>query len=79
MAEIEARTCFLRCNSTAPVLSFTAETLATCLKTLQRRKKHGLKYADIVLPEEVQDSIGYHSKCRNNFNALKAQFRGVCS
>ena len=67
--------CFLGCAVTVPIISFTPETIASCKKILEQRKKHSLKYNNVELPPEVNDSIGYHSKCRNNFNAMKAQFK----
>ncbi|CAK1603885.1 unnamed protein product [Parnassius mnemosyne] len=73
--ETVKKRCFLGCAITAPIISFTADTLASSRAILEQRKKHLLKYSDIELPKEIDDSIGYHSKCRNNFNALKAQFK----
>lgn len=56
----------------AKTILFTAETLSKCRNILHARQLNNLrsKYANIVLPNDVDKCCGYHRDCYKRFTAL---------
>ena len=53
---------------------FKTDTLNTCKRILEARKKQMLKYANVVLPTAVSSDKGFHIQCYRQFIVLfKAQ------
>lgn len=64
----------LNCNSqTETVILFTDKTLKTCQEKLKIRAVCKLKCSDVVLPEAVNDSSGYHRSCSKLFTSLNSK------
>lgn len=38
------------------------------------RKKHQMRFCDVILPDEINSDIGYHSKCYANFTAIGQKY-----
>lgn len=41
--------------------------------------KYELKYSDIVLPTQINNTDGYHRQCYSTFTALMSKYRGSLS
>lgn len=52
------------------MLLFNNESLILGKKTLQLRKDNKLKYGNIELPHDVDETKGYHMKCYKKLTAL---------
>ena len=52
------------------MLLFNNESLILGKKTLQLRKDYKLKYGNIELPHDVDETKGYHMKCYKKLTAL---------
>lgn len=48
---------------------------STCKEILSIRKANNLAYGDLILPDELTDSEGYHSGCYSNFTALAKKYK----
>ena len=57
------------------ITKFTERSLATCQKTLKIRCHQDLKYKDVVIQNEINDTFGYHKSCYQKFNALSEHQR----
>ncbi|KAK0177335.1 hypothetical protein PV328_001402 [Microctonus aethiopoides] len=55
-------------------IKFTPTTLKKSKSILKIRKLHGLKYNDVSLPGQVNDTSGYHVKCYKNFLAVMKKY-----
>lgn len=77
--------CFLKCgeSSTGKVIKFTNEKLEKAREKMTIRKKLNIKYVDCDLPTTVDELLGYHSRCYDNFSNIKAatlrKYEEVCS
>lgn len=60
-----------KCNENLSL--FTEETLKKCQIILKQRKKHNLKFKDVVLPVELFES-GYHTECYSSFTGLMKKY-----
>ena len=49
---------------------FNMESFSLCKKILQLRKDSKLKYGNVELPDDVDETHGYHMKCYKKFTAL---------
>lgn len=62
------------CNkSSGKIILFSDETLKKCEFILKLRKKHNLKYNNIILPREYTES-GYHRECYKSFTGLMKKY-----
>lgn len=52
----------------------TVEKLNKCRRMLAARKKHQMRFCDVVLPDDINSDIGYHSKCYANFTAVGQKY-----
>ena len=52
------------------IILFKTDTLSKCSKILSVRKKQNLKYAEFVLPSDIDDIHGFHMSCYRKFTAL---------
>ena len=66
-------------NVIGAIIFFTPDTIKRCTDILEVRKHCSLKYADSVLPEEVDDMHGYHRSCYQKFIALSKAHRDAIS
>jgi len=66
-------TCFICKKSDGKIILFSEETLKKCQTVLKVRKKHNLKYNDIILPNEYTES-GYHRGCYKGFTGLMKKY-----
>lgn len=57
------------------IILFVSEKLQKCQKVLSVREKYKLKYNDIKLPAEVNETDGYHRQCYSVFTALMTKYR----
>ncbi|KAK0071856.1 hypothetical protein PV325_012250, partial [Microctonus aethiopoides] len=60
-------------KSSDEILLFSEETLKKCKTILQLRKKHNLKYHDVISPREYTDG-GYHGRCYKSFTGLMKKY-----
>ena len=67
--------CFVCKESNGVIKFFNTQTLEKCSASLMARQHFNLKYSDCVVPEEVSETVGYHTSCYSTFNALKAKHR----
>lgn len=66
--------CFL-CGNSTNVLKFTDDKLKQCHQILKYRVIKQFKYSDIIVPQDADSNVGYHSACLKKFIILKAQYR----
>lgn len=57
------------------IITFVEDKLKKCKEVLQIRVNFKLKYDSVQLPEQVNDTDGYHRNCYNSFTALMAKYR----
>lgn len=60
-------------KSSGNIILFTEESLKKCESILIVRKKHNLKYNDVILPVEYTES-GYHRGCYKQFTGLMKKY-----
>lgn len=65
--------CFICKKSEGKLILLSEETLKKCQTVLKVRKKHNLKYANIILPDEYTDG-GYHRECHKTFTGVNKQY-----
>lgn len=65
--------CFVCNKSDGKIILFSEETLKKCQTVLKIRKKHNLKYKDIILPDEYTEN-GYHRGCYKAFTGLMKKY-----
>lgn len=65
--------CFICKKSDGKITLFSEETLRKCHTILELRKKHNLKYKNIILPDEYTDG-GYHRECHKAFTGLMKKY-----
>lgn len=58
-------------------IKFTSKILGKCHEILKIRKFHKLKYADVVLPEDVSETAGYHVQCYRHFVAIMKKYLNI--
>ncbi|KAK4882642.1 hypothetical protein RN001_005961 [Aquatica leii] len=59
------------------IITFVQDKLKKCKEVLQIRVNFKLKYDSVQLPEQVNDTDGYHRNCYNSFTALMAKYRNL--
>ena len=69
------RKCVFCENQSEKILLFSEEKLNKCGKILYSRVKFNLKYKNVKLPDCVNDTDGYHTRCYSHFTSLMAKFR----
>lgn len=57
------------------IILFVVDKLKKCQEVLNVRFKYKLKYSDIELPIEINETDGYHRQCYSSFTALMAKYR----
>ncbi|KAL3266799.1 hypothetical protein HHI36_010953 [Cryptolaemus montrouzieri] len=57
------------------IILFVEDKLKKCQEVLSIRVKYKLKYNNIQLPTELNDTDGYHRQCYSSFTALMAKYR----
>lgn len=73
--------CFVCKESSGKIVLSSEETFKKCKNILNVRKKHNLKYKDIILPDEYTD-CGYHRECYKVFTGVMKKYlisKPVCS
>lgn len=60
--------------STDNMKQLTEEILKTCHEKLKIRKKLAIKYSNVTLPENLNETHYYHPKCRNNLVTINKQY-----
>lgn len=65
--------CFICKKSEGKLILLSEETLKKCRTVLKVRKKHNLKYANVILPDEYTDG-GYHRECHKTFTGVNKQY-----
>lgn len=61
------------------IILFVGEKLKKCQEVLSVRVKYKLKYNDIKLPTQINETDGYHRQCYGSFTALMAKYRDLLS
>ncbi|KAK0176842.1 hypothetical protein PV328_000944 [Microctonus aethiopoides] len=61
------------------IILFVSDKLKKCQEVLSIRVKYKLKYSDIVLPTQINNTDGYHRQCYSSFTALMTKYRGLLS
>lgn len=61
------------------IILFVSDKLKKCQEVLSIRIKYKLKYSDIELPTEINNTDGYHRQCYSSFTALMAKYRDSSS
>lgn len=66
--------CFLQCHepTEGKVNRFTSEKVTKVQEKLSIRQKLKIKYANLDLSTATTETVGYHSRCFDNFNNIKA-------
>lgn len=64
-------------DSNGKIISFVEDKLKKCKEVLQIRVNFKLKYDSVQLPEQINDTDGYHRNCYNSFTALMAKYRNL--
>ncbi|KAH0534606.1 hypothetical protein KQX54_005825 [Cotesia glomerata] len=59
------------------IITFVEDKLKKCKEVLQIRVNFKLKYNSVQLPEQVNDTDGYHSNCYSSFTALMTKYRNL--
>ena len=62
-------------NDTTKIIPFNKESLEKCQNILKIRCKAGLKYSSKTLPDDVNNTHGYHISCYRRFVALPSKYR----
>ena len=57
----------IHCTDEEKIILFTSKTLNDVKEKLKIRQSCNIAYNDIVLPEAVDNSSGYHSYCKKLF------------
>lgn len=59
------------------IITFVEDKLKKCKEVLQIRVNFKLKYNSVQLPEQVNDTDGYHRNCYSSFTALMTKYRNL--
>ncbi|KAH9642117.1 hypothetical protein HF086_007427 [Spodoptera exigua] len=77
MANEKLIKCVFCKDTTGKVITFVEDRLKKCKEVLQIRANFKLKYNSVQLPEQINDTDGYHRNCYNSFTALMAKYRNL--
>lgn len=64
-------------DTSGKVITFVEDKLKKCKEVLQIRVNFKLKYNSVQLPEQINDTDGYHRNCYSSFTALMAKYRNL--
>ena len=62
-------------GDTTKIITFNKESLEKCQNILKIQCKAGLKYSSKTLPDEINNTYGYHISCYRQFPALQSKYR----
>lgn len=64
-------------DQSGKIITFVEDKLKKCKEILQIRVNFKLKYNSVQLPEQINDTDGYHRHCYNSFTAVMAKYRNL--